>query len=104
MVSYVIASYISLWKLIDEVIILVQHQKRSIKKMSEIALYNALTKLGLPPDEAKEAVADVASSKDVATKDYIDAVIAKQDARLTWRLVIAIGIYTAIITFIIKIL
>ena len=29
--------------------------------MSEIALYDALTKLGLDPKEAKEAVADVAS-------------------------------------------
>ena len=39
--------------------------------MSEIALYNALTKLGLNHDEAKEAVADVASSKNVATKTDI---------------------------------
>ena len=39
--------------------------------MSEIALYNALTKLGLDHDEAKEAVADVASSKEVATKTDI---------------------------------
>ena len=39
--------------------------------MSEIALYNALTKLGLNHDEAKEAVADVVSSKDVATKTDI---------------------------------
>ncbi len=39
--------------------------------MSEIALYNALTKLGLNHDEAKEAIADVVSSKDVATKTDI---------------------------------
>ena len=39
--------------------------------MSEIALYNALTKLGLNHDEAKEAVADVVNSKDVATKTDI---------------------------------
>ena len=50
--------------------------------MSEIALYNALTKLGLSPDEAKEAVAGVASSQDVATKDYIDTAIAKLDAKI----------------------
>ena len=56
--------------------------------MSEIALYEALTKLGLEPNEAKEAVADVASSKDVATKDYIDAAIAKLETRMTWKLVI----------------
>ena len=56
--------------------------------MSEIALYEALTKLGLKPNEAKEAVADVASSKDIATKDYIDAAIAKLETRMTWKLVI----------------
>ena len=70
--------------------------------MSEIALYNVLTKLGAAPDEAKEAVADFSSSKEVATKadfsevkadikdmrHYIDATIAKQDARLTWRMVV----------------
>ncbi len=51
-------------------------------KMSEIALYNALTKLGLKHDEAKEAVADVASSKDVATK----ADLAKLETRLIERM------------------
>ena len=39
--------------------------------MSDIALYEALTKLGLEPNEAKEAVADVANTKDVATKSDI---------------------------------
>ena len=39
--------------------------------MSEIALYNALTKLGLNHDEAKETIADVMSSKDLATKTDI---------------------------------
>ena len=36
--------------------------------MSDIALYNVSTKLGLKHGEAKEAVADVANSKEVATK------------------------------------
>ena len=36
--------------------------------MSDIALYNALTKLGLEHDAAKEAVADVVNSREVATK------------------------------------
>ncbi|MBC6414303.1 MAG: hypothetical protein GDA45_05415 [Chromatiales bacterium] len=72
--------------------------------MSEIALYNALTKLGLSPDEAKEAVADVASSKDVATKADLKAGLAELKEQLTWRLVIAIGIYTAITSFIAKML
>ena len=36
--------------------------------MSEIALYDVLTRIGATPEEAKEAIADVASSKEVATK------------------------------------
>ena len=70
--------------------------------MSEIALYNALTKLGLNHDEAKEAVADVASSKDIATKADLIAEMAKletkliekiaqQEARMTWKM-IALGV------------
>lgn len=50
--------------------------------MSEVALYNALTKLGLEPDEAKEAVADVASSRDVVTKADLKAALAEQETRL----------------------
>ena len=56
--------------------------------MSEIALYNALTKLGLDHEAAKEAVADVASSKDVATKSDIKEMATKTDiAKLETRLV-----------------
>ncbi len=48
--------------------------------MSEISLYNALRKIPeLSDDEAKEAVADVASSKTVATK----ADLANLEVRLT---------------------
>ena len=36
--------------------------------LGEIALYNALTKLGLAPNEAEKAVADVAHAKEVETK------------------------------------
>ena len=50
-------------------------------EMSEIALYNALTKLGLNHDEAKEAVADVASSKDLATKTDIIELKAETESR-----------------------
>ena len=39
--------------------------------MSDIALYEALTKLGLDPNEAREAVAEVANSKEMATKSDI---------------------------------
>ena len=47
--------------------------------MSEIALYNALTKLGLEPDEAKDAVADIANSKEVSTKADIKEMATKSD-------------------------
>ena len=33
-----------------------------------MVLHNALTKLGFEPAEAKEAVADIANARDVATK------------------------------------
>ena len=50
-----------------------------ILRMSDIALYNALTKLGLEPNEAKEAVTDIASSKDVATKADVRDLATKTD-------------------------
>ena len=57
--------------------------------MSDIALYNLLKRIpDATNDEVERAVVNVVSSKEIATKDYIDAVIAKQDARLTWRMVI----------------
>ncbi len=79
--------------------------------MSEIALYNTLRKIPeVSDDEAKEAVADVASSKEVATKaDIIElkaetkadikdmatkADIANLETRMTWKL---IGIGLAIV-------
>ncbi len=66
--------------------------------MSEIALYDTLRKInGVSDAEAKEAVADIASSKDVATKmdiSELKAVIAKLETRMTWKLV---GIGIAII-------
>ena len=49
--------------------------------MSEIALYNVLTKLGIEPEEAKEAVTDVASSKDMATKSDIKDMATKADIK-----------------------
>ena len=47
--------------------------------MSGIALYNVLTKVGATPEEAEKAVADVASSKEVATK--MDTAEIKGDIR-----------------------
>ena len=56
--------------------------------MSEISLYNALTKLGLDHETAKEAVADVANSKDMATRSDIKDMATKVDlANLETRLV-----------------
>ena len=60
--------------------------------MSEIALYNALTKLGLDHNEAKEAVADIAGTKEVATKEYIKAEIANLETRLTNRIYAVAGV------------
>ena len=70
--------------------------------MSDIALYNALRKIPeLSDAEAKEAAADVASSREIATKDYIDAAIAKQDVKIERmaRLIIiwVVGVGVAII-------
>ena len=70
--------------------------------MSEIALYNALTKLGLEPNEAKEAVTDIANSKEVATKADIKDMatktdLAKLETRLTWRMIVVVGIAVAIL-------
>ena len=64
--------------------------------MSEIALYNTLRKIpGITDAEAKEAVADVASTKNVATKDYIDSAIAKLEARILRQQMVIAGILLA---------
>ena len=51
--------------------------------MNDIALYNILRKVdGVTNAEAKEAVANIADSKDIATKEYIKAEIANLETRL----------------------
>ena len=57
--------------------------------MSEIALYNTLRKIpDVSDNEAKEAVADVASSRDVAKKADIKDMATKTDlAELETRLI-----------------
>ena len=75
--------------------------------MSEIALYNLLKRIpDATTNEVEKAVADVASSKEVATKTdlaklegFIKESIAKLEAQLTWRLIIAISIAVGIIKF-----
>ena len=42
--------------------------------MSDIALYNVLTKVGAMPDEAERAVADVTNSREVATKTDLEKI------------------------------
>ena len=64
--------------------------------MSDIALYNTLKKIpGITDAEAKEAAADVASTKDVATKDYIDSAIAKLEARILRQQMVIAGVLLA---------
>ena len=56
--------------------------------------------MGADPDETKEAIADVASTKDVATKTDL---MELKDA-LTWRMVIVAGIVIAAVGLIVKVL
>ena len=72
--------------------------------MSEIALYDALTKLGLDPKEAKEAVANVASSKDMATKADLKAGLAELETRLVKQMYGAVAIILAGVGLMIKFL
>ena len=75
--------------------------------MSEIALYNLLKRIpNATDDEAKEAIADVASSKEVATKvdiirleSFVKEGLAKLETRLTWRLVFIVSIAVGIIKY-----
>lgn len=71
-----------------------------IGALGEIALYNALTKLGLAPNEAEKAVADVVNAKEVETKLDIAELkteIGKLETLITWRLMMGLGIAVAII-------
>ena len=68
--------------------------------MSEIALYNVLTKLGATPDEAEKAVSDVASSKEVATKTDL----AELETKLTKQMYVVAGIIIAAVGLMIKFL
>ena len=83
--------------------------------MSEIALYNLLTRMGADPEEAKEAIADIASSKEVATKADLKTglanletrlieKIANQEARLTKQIYGVAGIIIAAVGLMIKLL
>ena len=82
--------------------------------MTDIALYNILRKIPDVSDaEAKEAVAGVASSrematkadiKDMATKEYIKAEIANLETRLTNRIYMVAGIIIAAVGLMIRFL
>ncbi len=57
--------------------------------MSEIALYNTLRKIpDVSDDEAKEAIADIASLKEVATKADIKDMATKADVERMGRIMI----------------
>ena len=63
--------------------------------MSDIALYNTLRKIPDASDaEAKEAATGIASAKDVATKNYIDAKIEKM-ARVLIMWMVGVGVAVA---------
>ena len=52
--------------------------------MSEIALYDLLRRIPeVSNDEAKAAADDVASAKEVVTKDYLDARFARVEASIS---------------------
>ena len=54
--------------------------------MSEIALYDLLRRIPeVSNDEAKAAVDEVASAKEVVTKDYLDARLARVEVALKYQ-------------------
>ncbi len=77
--------------------------------MSDIVLYNVLTKLGAEHEEAKEAATSVASSKDMATKADIKDMATKRDlaeleTRLVKQMYAAVGIIIVAVGLMIKFL
>ena len=76
--------------------------------MSDIALYNTLRKIPeVSEAEAKEAIADIASLKDVTTKSdlvRIEKIIAELETRLTRQMYAVAGIVIAAVSVIVKIL
>ncbi|MBC6414609.1 MAG: hypothetical protein GDA45_06995 [Chromatiales bacterium] len=80
--------------------------------MSEIALYNLLKQIpGATDDAIKEAVADVASSKDVATKADLANLetrviekMANLEARLTRQMYASVAIIIASVGLLIRFL
>ena len=80
--------------------------------MSEIALYNLLKRIpDVSDDEAKEAVADIASTKEVATKADLAKLetrviekVANLDAKLTKQMYASVGIIIAAVGVMIKFL
>ena len=73
--------------------------------MSEIALYNLLRKIpDATDDEAKEAIADIASSKEVATKADLKTSLAELEIRLIKQIYAVAGIIIAAVGLMIKFL
>ena len=73
--------------------------------MSEIALYNALRKIPTVTDEAaKEAVADIANSKEVATKADLKTALAELETELIKQIYSAVGIILVGVGLMIKFL
>ncbi len=80
--------------------------------MTEIALYNTLRKIPeVSDDEAKEAVADIANSKEVVTKADLKAeivrvekTIAELETKLTRQMYATAGVIIAAVGLMIKFL
>ena len=80
--------------------------------MTDIALYNLLRRIpNATDDEIEKVVTDVASSKEVATKEFIKVEIANLETRLTniicavaGVIIAAIGLIMAAIGLMIKFL
>ena len=66
--------------------------------MTDIALYDTLRKIPDVSDaEAKEAVADIANSKEVVTKADLKAEIARLETKLTKLIYAVVAINTGVI-------
>ena len=76
--------------------------------MSDIALYNTLRKIpDVSDNEAKEAVADVASTKDVATKSdlaELETRLVKQMYAVAGIVIAAVGLIVTLVELMIKFL
>lgn len=68
-----------------------------------IAMYDALKSAGAPEDQARAAARTVPLQSELVTKSDLKAALAELEMRLTWRIVLALGFFSALVTFLDKI-